>query len=112
MANQLMGKALASYVDDCADAVLDEVEKDKKYGVLQGNLDAGLIALARVASETDNSELRNSAYELERTINLVVSAVAAKAYKNGLRDGYRAQKDFEEFILGNPDHKSYAEVAQ
>lgn len=108
MTNFLMNKYLEGYASERS----EDAFKNKKMNSLsiqQGELIERLLELASLQEE---ETMRSLLFLLEETANEAISIAAIAAYKIGLQDGFKAQRDFESFVMKSNDEEDLQEVEQ
>jgi len=92
-------KAFNDYVFERMDDVLDRADKldkdcrhyDEEFYKMQSRL-------LEISRQLKNEELRSLANKLEPIVNMERGLSAELAYKEGLRDSYRLQREVSKFL--------------
>jgi len=92
-------KAFNDYVFDRMDDVLDRADKrDKDCMHFNEEFYKMQRRLVEISRQLKNEELRSLANKLESLVNMERGLSAEWAYKEGLRDSYRIQREVSKFL--------------
>ena len=92
-------KAFNDYVFERMDDVLDRADKrDKDCMHFNEEFYKMQRRLVEISRQLKNEELRSIANKLEPVVNMERSLSVALAYKEGLRDSYRIQREVLKFL--------------
>ena len=108
MTNFTMSKAFSHYIIDRSESVF----KEKEMVVVSDEQQEVLLKIVKLSEEIGSDALKRLALSFDEVANKESMLAAITAYKLGLQDGYRMQKDQEDFLMGSYDHQKELEVEQ
>ena len=108
MTNFTMSKAFNRYMIDRSESIF----KEKEMVVVSDEQQEVFLKIVKLSEEIGSDALKRLALSFDEVANKESMFAAIAAYKLGLQDGYRMQKDLEDFLMGNYDRQQEAEVEQ
>ena len=108
MTNFTMSRAFNHYMIDRFESIF----KEKEMVVVSDEQQEVFLKIVRMSEEIGSDALKRLALAFDEVANKESMLAAITAYKLGLQDGYRMQKDLEDFLMGNYERQQEAEVEQ
>ena len=108
MSNFTMSKAFSHYIIDRSESIF----KEKEMVVVSDEQQEVFLKIVKLSEEIGSDALKRLALSFDEVANKESMLAAITAYKLGLQDGYRMQKDLEDFLMGNYERQQEAEVEQ
>ena len=108
MTNFTMSKAFNHYMIDRSESIF----KEKEMVVVSDEQQEVFLKIVKLSEEIGSDALKRLALSFDEVANKESMLAAIAAYKLGLQDGYRMQKDLEDFLMGNYERQQESEVEQ
>ena len=108
MSNFTTSKAFNHYIIERTESIF----KEREMIAVSSKQQKVFSEIVKLSEEIGSDALKRLALDFDEVANEESFLASVAAYKLGLKEGYRLQKDLEDFLMGNYDDKKESEVEQ